>query len=85
MKQRSAAIAGIGLASLAAAVVLGMPVLSRGDVDSRLSNFGVPDGAEVIAAQANAEGEFVTVVYRDASGETHTLGGVARPETPPPN
>ena len=84
MKRRGLVGAGLGLTGLAALALVSMPVQSQGDVASRLSEFGVPDGAEVIGAQAKANGEFVTVIYLDANGQTHTLGGIQRLATPSP-
>lgn len=69
----------------AAAALAVVPTQSRGDLASRLSAFGVPDGAEVVASQADANGNFITVVYRDAQGVRHTIGGVERLETPAPD
>lgn len=70
---------------LAGAAFAVMPAQSRVDLAGRLSAFGVPDGAEVVASQADANGNFITVIYRDAQGVRHTIGGVERRETPAPD
>lgn len=83
---RRRTLAGTGIVLiLAGAAFAVVPTQSRGDLASRLSAFGVPEGAEVVAAQADANGNFITVVYRDAQGERHTIGGVERRETPAPD
>jgi precorrin-3B methylase len=84
MRNRTVAAIGLSLAMLASAAVFGAPALSRGDVESRLRDFGVPADAEILAAQANADGDFVMVMYRDSSGQVETLGGIERLGTPPP-
>lgn len=79
-------LVGIGIVMVCAgATVTVLPTQSRGDLASRLSTFGVPDGAEVVASQADGNGNFVMVVYRDAQGVRHTIGGVERQETPSPD
>lgn len=79
-------LAGIGIVLVCAgAAVAIMPAQSRGDLTSRLSAFGVPDGAEIVAAQADGNGNLVMVIYRDAQGVRHTIGGVERLETPSPD
>ena len=87
MKKRSG-VAVLGTTALigVAGVASVPPTVSRTDVETRLRDFGVPKGAEVVAAQAVADGGTVlTVIHRDESGELHTLGGVVRQETPPPD
>jgi hypothetical protein len=83
-RKTRAAFLGMGLLAVTGVILAGMPATSQGDLDSRLAEFGVPAGAEVIAAQARADGELLTVVYRDSAGVTHALGGVERKETPRP-
>ena len=80
---RAPAVAAIAL--LASAAVFSAPAQSRATYESRLRDFGVPAGAEVVSFQADADGNFVTVMYRDSSGQVVTLGGVEkRLHTPPP-
>jgi hypothetical protein len=79
---RAPAVAAIAL--LASAAVFSTPALSRGDNESRLRDFGVPAGAEIVATQADADGNFLMVMYRDSSGQVVTLGGIERLHTPPP-
>ncbi len=71
-------------AALLLAAVFSAPAQSRGTYESRLRDFGVPAGAEVVAYQADADGSFITVMYRDSSGQVVTLGGIERLHTPPP-
>jgi hypothetical protein len=84
VRKRSAVVTAVALTCLTAAAVASMPAQSRGDLDSRLRAFGVPEGVVVVAAQANADGDFLTVVYKDDQGESHQIGGIVRHETPPP-
>lgn len=84
MNKRTLGAIGTVLICAGAAVAI-MPAQSRGDLASRLSTFGVPDGAEVVAAQADANGNFITVIYRDSHGVRHTIGGVERTATPAPD
>ncbi len=83
-KRTVAAVGLLSLAILASAAVVGEPALSRATYESRLRDFGVPAGAEVVAFQADADGNFLTVMYRDSSGQVVTLGGIERQHTPPP-
>ncbi len=84
MRKRSVAVIGLSLAILASAAVFSAPAQSRGTYESRLRDFGVPAGAEVVAYGADADGNFYTVMYRDSSGRVVTLGGIERLHTPPP-
>jgi hypothetical protein len=71
-------------ALMLAGMALGLPSIGRQDVASRLEDFGVPPGAEIVATQATADGTFLMVIYRDAQGVRHTIGGVERQATPAP-
>ena len=84
MRKRTKGLAAIGFTALAAGAVLGIPTQSRVTNDDLLDGFGVPEGAEVIATQFDAAGNYLTVVYKDSSGKKHTIGGVERRETPGP-
>ena len=77
----AAALAALLMAGLA---VAGLPSIGRQDVQSRLDDFGVPPGVEIVAIQARSDGTLVTVIYRDANGVKHTIGGVDRQATPAP-
>jgi hypothetical protein len=83
-KRTVAAVGLLSLAMLASAAVAGAPAVSRGTYESQLRDFGVPAGAEVVAFQVDADGNFITVMYRDSSGHVVTLGGIERLHTPPP-
>lgn len=71
-------------ALLLAALAAGLPSIGRQDVASRLEDFGVPPGDEIVATQSRADGTILMVVYRDAQGVRHTIGGVDRQATPSP-
>jgi hypothetical protein len=84
---RKRTVAAVGLLSsaiLASAAVFGAPAQSRGTYESDLRDFGVPAGAEIVSFQADADGNFITVIYRDSSGQVVRLGGIERLHTPPP-
>lgn len=84
MRRTRSTVAGLGLVGLAG-IALILPARSRGDVTSALTEAGVPDGAEIVAWQADADGRMLTVIYRDADGTRHTIGGIERRETPAPD
>jgi hypothetical protein len=71
-------------ALLLAGLTAGLPSIGRQDLASRLDDAGVPPGAEIVAVQSRADGTLLTVVYRDAQGVLHTVGGVDRQATPAP-
>jgi len=83
-KKRTVAVMGFSLAILASAAVFSAPAQSRATYESRLRDFGVPAGAEVVAFGSDADGNFFEVIYRDSSGQVVTLGGVEMLHTPPP-
>ena len=83
-KRTVAAVGLLSLAILASAGVFSEPAQSRATYESRLRDFGVPAGAEVVAFGSDADGNFFMVMYRDSSGQVVTLGGVERLHTPPP-
>lgn len=84
MRKRILAVLGLVLAALMAIAVAGVPSSSRSDIESRLRAFGVPDGAEIGPVQMDGNGDLLMVMYRDSSGQLHTLGGVKPMDTPPP-
>lgn len=84
MKKQTTGVMGLVLAGGAALILAGAPASTQGSFQNRLTDFGVPDGANVIAIQAKADGSLTTVVYEDARGDRVTLGGVVRQETPRP-
>ncbi len=84
MNRLGSKVIGIGLVGVAG-VAMVLPTQSRGDVVSALAEAGVPEGAEIVAWQADANGRMLTVIYRDADGTRHTIGGIERLETPAPD
>lgn len=83
MKKRIGVAAGISILLLTAIVASSQPSLSRPDLQTRLRDFGVPAGAELIAAGQTGDGKLFFVEYRDGSGEIHAKNTAPRP-TPRP-
>jgi hypothetical protein len=82
VKKRIGLVITLSLAMLAVIAASGVPTQSRPDLDSRLREFGMPAGAELVAAQQGGDGRLMTVYYRDGAGQVHMLGNVAPLETP---
>jgi hypothetical protein len=84
MRKGVAVILGLGFV-LIVAVALNRPSASqsRPDLEARLRDFGMPAGAELVAAQQGSDGEFLTVYYRDSDGQVHMLGNDPPKPTPP--
>ena len=83
MKKRLGLVITLGATLLVVLAVSTVTVQSRPDLESRLRAFGMPAGAELVAAQQGVDGRLMTVYYRDDTG-VHMLGNEAPKETPRP-
>lgn len=83
MKKRIGLVITLGVTLLATVAVSGATTLSRPDLETRLHEYGMPAGAELVAASQGGDGLLMAVFYRDDTG-VHMLGNVAPLETPRP-